>query len=179
MHHSRLHTTKRVLARYTPALFRLIRASRRRLHARRNARLQGALTGWKAQFIERFDFVIQAGPFGGMQFHRSATADADLPLLIGSDEAETHGFTEQALAREPRIIVELHEFMRTDVAITPTVLARFSDTHDIQIASVGGRSAADYRCLDIFPGHIRARALHEDRVQYQQWAYLKARSRTV
>ena len=74
------------------------------------------------------------------------------------------------------IIVELHDFMRIDVAITPTILARFAATHDIEITGVKRRSAQDFPCLSVLPREVRARALHEDRVQYQQWAYLKAKN---
>jgi hypothetical protein len=78
--------------------------------------------------------------------------------------------------RNADIIVELHDFMRIDVAITPEILSRFADTHDIAVTGVKRRSVEDFPCLAILPGDVRARALHEDRVQYQQWAYLKAKS---
>jgi ribosomal protein L11 methylase PrmA len=216
--------------------------------------------------------VVQGGPFAGMKFHRSSAADAYLPLLTGSYEAETHGFIETALKRAPEtivdvgcdagyvavglalrtaaatvyafdiraeardncrslavdnqvesrivigsectpakldticgtrslvfcdcegyeldlldpakvphlkdadIIVELHDFMRTDVAITPTILARFADTHDISLTGITRRSAEEFPSLSVLPQEVRARALHEDRVEYQQWAYLKAKS---
>jgi hypothetical protein len=74
------------------------------------------------------------------------------------------------------IIVELHDFMRTDVAITPTVLSRFAATHDITITGLKRRSADEFPCLSILPREMRAQALHEDRVEYQQWAYLKAKN---
>ena len=74
------------------------------------------------------------------------------------------------------IIVELHDFMRTDVAITPTVLARFEATHDITLTGLKRRSADDFPSLAMLPKEVRAQALHEDRVEYQQWAYLKAKN---
>lgn len=74
------------------------------------------------------------------------------------------------------IIVELHDFMRTDVAITPTVLARFEATHDISVTGLKRRSAEEFPSLSILPKEVRAQALHEDRVEYQQWAYLKAKN---
>lgn len=74
------------------------------------------------------------------------------------------------------IIVELHDFMRTDVAITPTVLARFEATHDITVTGLKRRSADDFPSLAMLPKEVRAQALHEDRVEYQQWAYLKAKN---
>jgi hypothetical protein len=75
------------------------------------------------------------------------------------------------------IIVELHDFMRIDIAITPEILSRFADTHDIAVTGVKHRSVEDFPCLSVLPREVRARALHEDRVQYQQWAYLKAKNR--
>ena len=272
MNPSHVYAVKRAISTYAPALFSAIRYSRQAMHKRRNTRLQTELTPWKQSFIRKFDFVVQGGPFAGMKFHRSGVADAYLPLLIGSYEAETHGFIEAALERAPKtivdvgcdagyvaiglalrapaatvfafdireearsdcrslaginqveqrvvvegectpqklntlcsdrtlvfcdcegfelelldpgkaprlknadIIVELHDFMRTDIAITPAILARFADTHDVEVAGVKRRSAEDFPCLSILPREVRARALHEDRVEYQQWAYLKAKS---
>jgi len=78
--------------------------------------------------------------------------------------------------KDADIIVELHDFMRTDVAITPTILARFADTHEITVTGIKRRSAEDFPSLSILPQEVRGRAMHEDRVEYQQWAYLKAKS---
>jgi hypothetical protein len=272
MNPSHVYAVKRAISAYAPALFSAIRYGRKTMHLRRNLRLQAALTPWKESFIRKFAFVVQSGPFAGMKFHRTDAASAYLPLLIGSYEAETHGFIETALERKPKtiidvgcdagfvavglalrapaatvfafdiraearaecrslaginqvdrrvvvdsectpekldalsggralvfcdcegyelelldpdkaphlknadIIVELHDFMRIDVAITPTILARFAATHDITITGVKRRSAQDFPCLSVLPREVRARALHEDRVQYQQWAYLKAKN---
>jgi Methyltransferase small domain len=272
MNPAHIHTVKRVISTYAPSLFSAIRYGRGTLHKWQQARLQASLVPWKAKFIERYDFEIQAGPFAGMKFHRSSAAQAYLPILIGSYEAEIHGFIEAALARRPTtivdvgssvgyvavglarrapqatvhafdidascradtktlaqmnavearvvidsectpekldglcaartlvfsdcegyelelldpvnaprlanadIIIELHDFMRVDVAITPTILARFRDIHEIAIANVSHPAEADYPCLADFPREIRVKALHEDRIQYQQWAYLKAKS---
>ena len=78
--------------------------------------------------------------------------------------------------RNADIIVELHDFMRIDIAITPTILSRFANTHDVTVTGVKRRSAEDFPCLSILPREVRGRALHEDRVEYQQWAYLRAKS---
>ena len=75
------------------------------------------------------------------------------------------------------IIVELHDFMRTDIDITPTILSRFAATHDIAIAGVTQRASRDYSCLAEFPERARGRALHENRVSYQQWAFLRSKTR--
>jgi hypothetical protein len=264
---------KRAVSRHAPSLFRLIRNGRLSLHQSLNRRFQAELTPWKGSFIARYGFEVQHGPFAGMKCHESSAEQTYLPLLIGSYEAETHGFIDQALARDPRMIldigceagyvavglalrqssarligfdidetarakcralakkngvedrlsvegacdlarlntlcaaqhtlvfcdcegceldlldpeaapnlkmadmiVELHDFMRFDIDITPTLVSRFRDTHDIAIASVARRKVEDYPCLDLFPRTIRARAIHEDRVSYQQWAYFKARA---
>jgi len=65
------------------------------------------------------------------------------------------------------IIVELHDFMRVDIAMTPEILSRFADTHEIAVTGVQRRSAEDFPCLSILPREVRNQALHEDRVQYQ------------
>lgn len=272
MNPSHIYAVKRAISTYAPPLFSAIRYSRQMLHRRRNVRLQSGLTPWKQRFVEKFGFVVQGGPFAGMKFHESSVADAYLPLLTGSYEAETHGFIETALKRVPErivdvgcdagyvavglalrapaatvyafdiraeardncrslaaanqvaprvvigsectpasldeicgarslvfcdcegyelelldpvkvphlkdadIIVELHDFMRTDVAITPTILARFEATHEITVTGITRRSAEEFPSLSVLPQEVRARALHEDRVEYQQWAYLKAKS---
>jgi hypothetical protein len=67
--------------------------------------------------------------------------------------------------------------MRTDIAITPTILSRFATTHNVTVTGLKRRVADDFPCLSILPREVRAQALHEDRVEYQQWAYLKAKSR--
>jgi hypothetical protein len=273
MNPSHVYAVKRAISTYAPALFSAIRYSRQAMHRRRNVRLQTALTPWKEGFIRQFNFIVQGGPFAGMKFHRSDVANAYLPLLIGSYEAETHGFIETALERAPKIIadvgcdqgyvavglalrapaakvfafdirsearddcrslaginqveqrvtvegectpetlnaicgdrslvfcdcegyeldlldpdkvpalrhadiiVELHDFMRTDIAITPTILSRFATTHNVTVTGLKRRVADDFPCLSILPREVRAQALHEDRVEYQQWAYLKAKSR--
>ena len=103
----RIQAIKRAVSSYAPPLFWAIRHSRRIIHRERNHRLQATLTPWKAKFIRDFGFVVQSGPFTGMTFHSSAVADVYLPLLIGSYEAETHGFIESALAREPTVIIDV------------------------------------------------------------------------
>jgi SAM-dependent methyltransferase len=79
--------------------------------------------------------------------------------------------------KQADIIVELHDFLRIDVDITPSVLQRFSGTHDISLAGVMPRSPSDFPCLTGLPEHIRANAMHEDRIPYQQWAFLKSKAR--
>jgi hypothetical protein len=272
MNPSHVYAVKRAIKTFAPPLFSAIRYSRTVMHRRREVRLQSALTPWKEAFIQKFNYVVQGGPFAGMKYHRNGSANAYLPLLTGSYEAETHGFIETALQRAPKtiadvgcdegfvavglalrapaatvfafdiraeardncrslatineveqrvvvggectpatldkicsdrslvfcdcegfelelldpvkvpslrsadIIVELHDFMRIDIAITPTILARFADTHDISVTGIKRRSTEDFPCLAVLPRNVRATALHEDRVGYQQWAYLKAKS---
>ena len=107
MNPSHIYAVKRAISTYAPPLFSAIRYSRQVLHRRRNVRLQSGLTPWKQRFVEKFGFVVQGGPFAGMKFHESSVADAYLPLLTGSYEAETHGFIETALKRVPERIVDV------------------------------------------------------------------------
>ena len=79
--------------------------------------------------------------------------------------------------KQADIIVELHDFLRIDVDITPTILGRFSSTHDISMAGLTRRSSVDFPCLAVLPEHVRASAMHEDRIPYQQWAFLKSKTR--
>jgi SAM-dependent methyltransferase len=79
--------------------------------------------------------------------------------------------------KQADIIVELHDFLRFDLDITPSIIQRFSGTHDISVAGVMPRSPSDFPCLARLPEHIRASAMHEDRIPYQQWAFLKSRAR--
>ena len=106
MNPSHVYAVKRAISTYAPPLFSAIRYSRQMLH-RRNVRLQSGLTPWKQRFVEKFGFVVQGGPFAGMKFHESSVADAYLPLLTGSYEAETHGFIETVLKRVPERIVDV------------------------------------------------------------------------
>jgi hypothetical protein len=268
---SHIQALKRAVSTYAPPLFWAIRHSRRILHKGRNDRLQNGLAPWKAKFIRDFGFVVQSGPFSGMTFHSSTVPETYLPMLTGSYEAQTHGFIESALARDPSviidvgceagyvavglarrapraqiygfdidagcraktaalarlnrvgnvivesectperldalcsgrplvfcdcegyefdlldpvkapnlagadIIVELHDFMRTDVDITPTIEARFAATHDIELVGVGTRAPQEYPCLADFPESVRGRALRENRIAYQQWAFLRTKA---
>jgi SAM-dependent methyltransferase len=83
-----------------------------------------------------------------------------VPALIGAD-----------------IIVELHDFLRIDVDITPTIVKRFSETHDIYTTGIQRRSVDSFPSVASLPERMRDAAMHEDRVPYQQWAFLKSRAR--
>jgi hypothetical protein len=76
------------------------------------------------------------------------------------------------------VLVELHDFVRLDLAMTPIILDRFRDTHDITMIEFGNREPGRYPCLECLPREKRPLALHEDRMPGQQWAFLKSRSRT-
>lgn len=80
--------------------------------------------------------------------------------------------------RHADIIVELHDFMRIDVDITAAIVARFEPTHDIEVVGISPRSIGEFPSLDALPSALRAEALQENRVPYQQWAFLRARARS-
>src|SRR5205807_5812109 len=61
------------------------------------------------------------------------------------DPVKVHG-----LARAD-ILVELHDFVRMDLAITPAVLERFRGTHDISVFAMDERDPAAYPCLECIP----------------------------
>jgi len=75
------------------------------------------------------------------------------------------------------IIVELHDFMRVDVDITATIVARFTATHDIDVVGVAQRTVEQFPSVNALPRDVRAEALQENRVAYQQWAFLRAKTR--
>jgi len=75
------------------------------------------------------------------------------------------------------IIVELHDFMRIDVDITASITARFAATHDIELVGIAPRAAGQFPSVSALPDAVRAEALQENRVAYQQWAFLRAKTR--
>lgn len=79
--------------------------------------------------------------------------------------------------RTADVVIELHDFLRPDVDITGTVVARFAATHDVRLIDRGDRNAADYPCLSDLPTEQRALAMYEPRMPVQQWAYLKSKRR--
>lgn len=77
------------------------------------------------------------------------------------------------------ILVELHDHVRTDLDITPTLLARFAPTHEITLIDRQERDPSLYSNLSMFSAEDRLVAVYETRMPYQQWAFLKAKRRTM
>ena len=75
------------------------------------------------------------------------------------------------------LIVELHDHVRSDVAITPALCQRFADSHEITMIDRADRNALDYPCLQSLPPEQRSLAMHEPRMPFQQWVFLKSKAR--
>lgn len=73
------------------------------------------------------------------------------------------------------LLIEMHDHVRSDVDITPTVTARFTDSHDVTIIYRRGRDESDYPCLEALLPLQRGLAMYEPRMPRQQWAFLKSR----
>jgi hypothetical protein len=84
---------------------------------------------------------------------------------------------EQAPAlRQADLLVELHDDLRLDVEITPTLLSRFRDSHDVTLLGLEERQPSRYASLDFLAPAAQRLALHEDRIPGQQWAFLTPRA---
>src|SRR5262249_9110199 len=70
------------------------------------------------------------------------------------------------------LLVELHDDQRLDVAVTPTLLARFRDSHDAVVVSLQERDPGRYPALSFLAPGSQRLALHEDRLPGQQWLWL-------
>jgi hypothetical protein len=79
--------------------------------------------------------------------------------------------------RSADLIVELHDHVRTDVDITPTLRTRFAGSHEITIIDRASRNESDYSFLQSLPPEQRPLAMHEPRMRFQQWAFLKSKER--
>ncbi len=68
------------------------------------------------------------------------------------------------------ILVELHDLFKP--GITPTLIERFQDSHDIQLIDAVERNPKDYPSLDFLSEKQREIALAEDREGQMQWAFM-------
>ncbi|MFO0881097.1 MAG: hypothetical protein U0840_27555 [Gemmataceae bacterium] len=264
---------KKFLAGYCQPLLSVMQRYRRGVNQRREHRIAEQVASFRQSFSERCEWTVQHGPLQGLRYRPGSRSDSLMPRLVGCYEAELHASIEQALAREPAVlvdigceegyfavglalrrpeaimyafdinpaaqgwcremaqlngvaervridaactaeklqgileagglvfcdceggehelldpvqvpalysadmIVELHDHERTDVDITPTLRARFADTHDIRIFGRARREAEAYPCLEWLPSEQRRLAMHEPRMAHQQWAYLQCRKR--
>ena len=71
------------------------------------------------------------------------------------------------------ILVELHDPWRP--GITPTILSRFRDSHDIRLIDCARRNPRDYPIVNFLKkGRERQLALDDRRATPQQWAWMKS-----
>ncbi|HEX5603266.1 MAG TPA: hypothetical protein VFX63_11975 [Pyrinomonadaceae bacterium] len=71
------------------------------------------------------------------------------------------------------VLVELHDFI--DRSISPTMISRFADTHDISIVSGLERDPSTYPALETFNDWDRHVAVAEFRPERMQWAFMRAK----
>lgn len=73
------------------------------------------------------------------------------------------------------LLVELHDFLNPK--ISRTILARFSDTHNITLVNSTERNPVDYPPLKSFKSREQRLALDEFRPGAMQWAFMTSRIR--
>ena len=71
------------------------------------------------------------------------------------------------------VLVELHDFI--DRSISPTIISRFSETHDISLVSSRERDPSTYPALETFNDWDRHVAVAEFREDQMQWAFMRAK----
>ena len=71
------------------------------------------------------------------------------------------------------VLVELHDFV--DRSISPTIISRFADTHDISLISSLERDPSTYPALETFNDWDRHVAVAEFRPEQMQWAFMRAK----
>ena len=71
------------------------------------------------------------------------------------------------------VLVELHDFI--DRSISPTIISRFSETHDISLISSLERDPSTYPALETFNDWDRHVAVAEFRPEQMQWAFMHAK----
>jgi len=71
------------------------------------------------------------------------------------------------------VLVELHDFI--DRSISPTIISRFADTHDISLVSGLERDPSNYPALETFNDWDRHVAVAEFRPERMQWAFMRAK----
>ena len=71
------------------------------------------------------------------------------------------------------VLVELHDFI--DRSISPTIISRFADTHEIALVSGLERDPSNYPALETFNDWDRRVAVTEFRPERMQWAFMRAK----
>lgn len=74
------------------------------------------------------------------------------------------------------LLVELHDFI--DGSISPTILSRFAETHDISLISSLDRDPSTYPALESFNDWDRRVAVAEFREEQMQWALMRAKRKS-
>jgi hypothetical protein len=82
--------------------------------------------------------------------------------------------TQVPALQQADIIVELHDLLRP--GITPSLMARFGSSHDIELVSARTRQPDHYPALLVLDAPSRARAVSEYRGGPQQWAVMWAKN---
>ena len=75
------------------------------------------------------------------------------------------------------LLVELHDFI--DRTISPTIISRFAETHDISLISSLDREPSTYTALESFNNWDRRVAVAEFREEQMQWAVMRAKHRSA
>ena len=78
--------------------------------------------------------------------------------------------TQAPVLKEADILVELHDFIKPGV--TPEIMSRFKDSHDILVIDSEERNPADYPSLSFLPVEQQKIAISEFRHGKQQWAFM-------
>jgi hypothetical protein len=73
------------------------------------------------------------------------------------------------------VLVEMHDYL--DARITPTLLERFDQTHEVMLVESHPHDPADFPAVGFLPRHQRASAVDDLRGATMQWAWMTARSR--
>ena len=61
----------------------------------------------RGKFLRTHTPHVQAGPFAGMLYHRQGREGCYLPKVLGTYEAALHPFLEQAISRQPQVVINI------------------------------------------------------------------------
>lgn len=82
--------------------------------------------------------------------------------------------SEAPALKDADVLVELHDLFES--GITPTILGRFQESHDIQLIDAVERIPHDYPAISFLTMEQRRVALSEDREGPMQWAFMTPKS---
>src|SRR3954453_5818334 len=101
------NSVKRFLASYFPPLLTGMQACRPAMKGWRERRIARHIDAFRQSFSDRCAWTVQHGPLAGLRYRPSSRSDSLLPRLVGSYEAEIHGFIENALKRRPSVLIDI------------------------------------------------------------------------